>query len=146
MIKNWRGTAALGLCAAGLAGCQSLSSVRLKGLSFNEKNPYAGVWDFAAQPSSVPAVPGCEAQWGPFNLPVSVASDGAFDAADAKGTVSSGGSVSISEAAPAKDSCGGGSGSGQCASADSCRGTFNGNDGASSSWLMTRRSAPAAQP
>ncbi|HVA65392.1 MAG TPA: hypothetical protein VNK24_00525 [Elusimicrobiota bacterium] len=142
-----RSKAAVCLCvAAGLAGCQSLSGVGFKGLSFNEKNPYTGTWNFTAQPGSTPAVPGCSAQWGPFNLPVTVANDGTFDAADAKGTVGSDGSVSFSEAAPAGNSCGGGSGSGQCASAGPCQGTFNGNDGASSSWRMTRGPAPAVQP
>ncbi|MDE1976631.1 MAG: hypothetical protein KGI84_05165, partial [Elusimicrobia bacterium] len=71
------------------------------------------------------------------------AGGGTFDAADAKGAVGSDGSVSLTAAAPSGDLCGGGSGSGGCSSPDSCKGTFSGNDGASSSWSMTRTSAPA---
>ncbi len=129
--------------AGGLVGCQGFSGMRLGGLSYNEKNPYAGSWTFTAKPESAPAVPGCSSQWGPFTLPVSIASDGTFDAADAKGSVGSDGSVSLTAAAPSGDLCGGGSGSGSCVSANSCRGTFSGNDGASSFWSMTRTSAAA---
>ncbi|MDE2314172.1 MAG: hypothetical protein KGL04_08360, partial [Elusimicrobia bacterium] len=105
-------TAVLFLATAGLSGCQGFSGVKLNGLSFNEKSPYAGSWNFTAKPESAPAVPGCSSQWGPFTLTVSVAGGGTFDAADAKGAVGSDGSVSLTAAAPSGDLCGGGSGSG----------------------------------